>query len=95
MVNMQPCTFRPNTVEYRNLVAVAKMLEAISTNGTKYDVEDVYFDYGQDWVWTTICSPSCQVLNPNEWNMIIFAETANDLAGAVNAITSGKFFRDK
>ena len=40
--------------EYKNLQAVASMLTATSKNGYIYQVENVYLDFGQDWMWTTI-----------------------------------------
>lgn len=47
-------TYKRGTKEYTALEAAAKLLELASPNGTKYRVEDCYFDYGQKWMWTTI-----------------------------------------
>ena len=90
-------TLNRNEQAYKNMEAVAKMLEAFSANGAEYRVEDVYLDYGQDWMWTTICRRGyneCQVLNPKEWEQIVLAGTATELAQAVEAIRTGKWFRD-
>lgn len=51
---MNPRVLEWRTRQYKNLEAVAKMLEALSPNGAVYEVENVYFDFGQDWLWTTI-----------------------------------------
>ena len=94
---MQPRTFEKGTQEYKRLVAVAKTLEALSPNGATYEVEDVYFDFGQEWMWTTICRKNykpCQVLNPREWEDIIFATTTGDFAECVVNIRTDKYFGD-
>ena len=51
---MQPEVITRSEPEYKNLKMVAAMLEYESSNNSHYEVEDVYFDYGQDWMWTTI-----------------------------------------
>lgn len=84
--------------EYKNLEAVAKMLEAVSPNEAEYVVEDVYFDYGQNWMWTTICRRGfrdCQILNPREWGEILLADDVQELAYITNCIRNGKYFGDK
>lgn len=45
---MNPRTVAVGSKEEKNLIAVAKVLEAISPNGYRYEVEETYFDYGQD-----------------------------------------------
>ena len=85
------------TKEYKNLVAVAKMLEALSENDAQYVVKDVYLDFGQDWMWTTICRKGykeCQVLCPRDWRAIVEATTARELADVVEVLKSGKYFND-
>lgn len=81
--------------EYKNMEAVCAMLNALCRTETIYRIETVYLDYGQDWKWTTICnSREVQVLSPRDWQLIVMAETANDLANAVNVIRSDKYFRE-
>ena len=90
-------TLNRNEIGYKNLKAVAAMLEALSANGAKYVVQDVYLDLGQDWMWTTICRRGwreCQVLNPRDWKRIVVATTANELAEVVEAIRTDKYFND-
>ena len=87
--------------EEKKLVAVAKILEAVSPNNYDYKVEVTYFDYGQDWVWTTIVchnymkDRSWQVLNPKEWEHIITAETIADLCVIAEHITKDEYFIDR
>lgn len=93
-----PRTIKPNTSEFEKLEAAAAMLEAFSPNGAWYTVENVYFDYGQDWMWTTICRSryrECQVLSPRDWELIITAETPAELAEAVEVVRNDKYFNDK
>ena len=83
--------------EYRNFKAVAAILEAISEHNARYIVEDVYLDYGQNWMWTTICREGymdCQVLNPREWEMIFFADSLESLYEAAKEVKNGKYFND-
>ena len=80
---------------YKNIVAVAKMLEAFSAHEAKYEIRDVYF--GADWMWTTICRTgyrNCQVLCPRDWEKVVNAENATQLAEIVEEIRSGKYFND-
>ena len=77
---------------YKNMKAVASMLEAVSESGYRYDVENVYLDFGQDWKWTTICEyggmMSCQVLTPRDWKRIVSAETLDELVEIVKHISA-------
>lgn len=82
---------------YKNMEAVARMLEATSRNGAKYVVKDTFLDYGQGWEWTTICRRGfreCQVLCPRDWKTIFAAETIGDLAQAAETVKAGKYFND-
>ena len=97
-----PRVIEEYTKEYTKLEAVAKMLEALSPNNVRYEVEETYFDYGQAWLWTTIIaySPvttfgSYQALTPREWERIINAENEYEIAEAVSDIRNGKYFLDK
>ena len=89
--------------EYKNLQAVASMLTATSKNGYIYQVENVYLDFGQDWMWTTIVAynlkddsitGSWQVLSPAEWKDVVLADGAVELMNAVQEIKAGKWFKD-
>ena len=82
---------------YQNLLAVAALLQATSAHGARYIVEDVYLDYGQNWMWTTICREGymdCQVLNPREWQEIILADSIDEICKAAKMVKDGKWFND-
>ena len=97
MKYIDPQIIDANTPEYDKLLAVAELLTASSPNNAIYVVQDVYFDLGQDWMWTTICRKKyrdCQVLYPNVWRNIIASETPSELQNAVKEIKSNRFFGD-
>ena len=94
-VNMaNPRVIEKGTEEYKRLEAIAAMLEAVSPNEAKYVVEDVYFDYGQNWMWTTICRrgySECQILDPVQWEYIILSKGLNTLLNAAEDIRNDKY----
>lgn len=95
---MQPTIIKVFDPDYTKLCAVAKVLEAFSPNNNTYLVEDVYFDYGQDWEWTTICRngyTSCQILSPRQWENILMSESPEELFKCIEDIRNDKYFNDK
>lgn len=83
--------------EHRLLETVASELTKRSAAGFTYDVEDVYFDFGQDWMWTTIVvhtpsNESWQILSPRDHERIIYAL---DLRGVINDIKKNLYRDDK
>lgn len=91
-------TIEKGTAEYKRFEAVAKMLSAFSKSGFDFKVEDVYLDYGQDWMWTTITtyhdSWNVQVLSPRQWMAIMTSETMDDLMEVIKDIRNGEYFKD-
>lgn len=59
------------TIERKRLGDVANVLE--HWTGGKFEVDDVYFDYGQNWKWTTIVNRDVnyQILSPRQLEDII------------------------
>ena len=95
---MTECVLERNSVEYKRLVAVAKMLEAFSPNNARYVVRDTYLDFGQNWKWTTIIREEfheCQILSPRQWKDIMNADTPIALTECVEDIRNDKYFMDK
>ena len=91
-------TLKVEEQAYKNLKAVAAMLEALSPNNARYEVRDVYLDFGAKWMWTTICRrgfSECQVLSPRDWQEIEIATTPAELAAIVEKIRNDKYFGDK
>lgn len=67
---------------YIRMEAVASILTAYSPNNAIYKVEDVYFDIGQNWMWTTIVRyrhNESQILYPRDWQNIMEADTPEKL----------------
>ena len=91
-------TYEPGSPEYIALEAAAKLLEVASPNGTKYKVGDCFFDYGQNWMWTTILAEgkngSWQALNPRDHELITTGTLQNIFRGVENTRNS-KFNPDK
>lgn len=74
--------------EYKKLKLVAEFLNDIALErkiGRFYEVKDTYFDYGQNWKWTTIIKEdfktdrTCQILSPKELKEIITTDSIERL----------------
>ena len=70
--------YRADEQEYQNLAYVAKIMTARSLNRTTFEVGVTYFDFGQNWKWTTILAykengDSFQALSPDEQKKIVLA----------------------
>lgn len=84
--------------EYKRLEEVAQALTRKSPRGYRYYVGETYFDYGQDWSWTTIlCEGGMfgiyQALNPREQEAVIMGDyTPDELA---DMVLDGKFCPDR
>lgn len=84
-----------NEQAYKNMEAVCGILNALCKTDTVYTVGITYFDFGQNWKWTTIINNhQTQILYPREWERIEVAETLQDLMQIVNDIRNGKYFRE-
>ena len=72
-----------NTIEYAKLNLAASIFSYLAKEMDLkiqlFEVTEVYFDYGQDWWWTTIhtIDGKFQVLNPREHKEILLADEAN------------------
>lgn len=92
-------TYEHYEKEYEWLLCAAAALECASPNGTKYNVEDVYFDFGQDWMWTTIVAykkdgTSWQALCPRDHDLICTRDIYC-LAEAVDNTINSKYNPDR
>lgn len=77
-----------NTHERVNLEIASQLFTRFT--GKPHKVEDVYFDFGQNWMWTTISREDdfwggVQILYPADYEGIIHANTYDDLVTAVKA----------
>ena len=91
--------YEPDTAEYKKLTTAATILTAVSPKGITYTVEETYFDYGQNWMWTTIIAndPSStfgdyQALCPRDYENILLTD---DLLATLSAIRADKWWNDK
>lgn len=72
-----------NTIEYAKLnfaaSAFSYLAKVMDLKIQLFEVTDVYFDYGQDWWWTTIhtIDGGFQVLNPREHEAILLTNIEN------------------
>ena len=92
---------KPNEPEWKKLTAAAKIMESFSKSNARYDVEETYLDFGQNWKWTTIirhkeddCWGGVQVLSPRNWEEIVTAETNDQLSEAVDRVMHDKYYND-
>ena len=80
--------YQPNDIEYQRLQNVCNLLNQkakVLQIPAKYYLEDIYFDFGQHWMWTTICCDyksgllksieTYQILYPAEYEKIVKNET--------------------
>lgn len=79
-------TFAPDTKEYKRLEALARVLNNYTVPtyscNEPITVGVTYFDYGQDWKWTTLLR-GYQVLTPKEQELLLTASTTLDGIKAV------------
>lgn len=81
--------FNRGSDEYNKLEAAAMLLDTFT--GKEHYVGETYFDYGQDWKWTTVLQTSkewggVQVLTPRAQEDIITASNAEQLGKAVDSV---------
>ena len=91
--------FGADAPERDKLNRLAYILTGISPRGYHYRVGETYFDFGQDWKWTTIlCDGGSfggyQALNPAEQEKIILSDIS-EFPRIAREILSDKFCPDK
>lgn len=92
--------FPEGSASRERLKTAASLLSAFSPDKRTYYVSETYFDFGQDWKWTTIlCNGSkwgdYQALNPRNQEDILLAESPTELAKVIEDIFNDKFCPDK
>lgn len=91
--------FDNGTEERDKLERIAHILTGLSPRGYHYRVGETYFDYGQDWVWTTVLCDGgnyggYQALSPAAQEEVILSDIV-DLASIAQKILRGKFCPDR
>lgn len=79
---MKITTYHRTTEENRKLQFVASYI-ALQT-GVQIEVENTYFDFGQDWAWTTLiayrsATDHYQMLSPRDYDRIGDAVSVEEL----------------
>lgn len=68
-----PCTYQVGSQERLRLESVANMLNIFCNNHT-FKVKETYFDFGQNWKWTTIICDDFQLLSPAMQQVLLVAD---------------------
>ena len=87
--------FTPDDKEYGLFKELANKLNELSPNKHKYVVEQIYLDYGSNWMWTTIVDKTAdvQVLSPAQWLALVNkTSTVEEIA---KDILTDKYCQDK
>ena len=98
--NMFIDEFSRYSEEYEKLDRVSTFLTAMSPNKYYYYVGNTYFDFGQDWKWTTILAKtprgdSYQALSPRQQEDILLARSDEELERLARQILASDFCPDK
>ena len=98
MANPRKLSNKDDEKQYNNLKKVANVLTALSDEKL-YLVRDCYFDYDQNWMWTTILCydmeddmniNSYQYLNPKRWEDILNAKSDLELLDIAKLLIEDK-----
>ena len=84
------------TPERERLQRLADLLTIASLKGFTYHVEDVYFDFGQAWQWSTITTQSPEGLTWQILNPAIHADIVQgmDTLQAALTLKNGPYWED-
>lgn len=89
--------FAPDTPEYARLADAAQRMSSRSPRGFHYVVGDCYFDFGQNWMWTTILCDNYgtfggfQALNPRQQEQIV----TGDIDASLDDYFTDKYCLDR
>lgn len=88
--------YAPNSDEMVKLKLACYELGRLSKHGTTYTVEDIYFDLGQNWMYSAIVAnsrsgQSWQALCPRDYERVLLS---NNMAETCSDIVSDKYWYD-
>jgi hypothetical protein len=91
--------FEHDAPERDKLNRLAHILTGLSPRGYRYYVGETYFDFGQDWKWTTVLCDGgnyggYQALNPREQEDAILADIS-ELPRIAQEILTDKYCPDR
>ena len=86
MANEHIKIFKPGSAEYRKLKLAAEIMTL--DTGVPHHVAETYFDFGQNWKWTTVLRSNnewgyVQALCPRQQEMIVFADNSDELIAGI------------
>ena len=86
MTNEYIKVFDRDSKEYEKLKLAADIMSF--DTGISHYVGDTYFDFGQDWKWTTILAKDItwgayQALCPRQQEMILNADSTDDIIAGI------------
>lgn len=89
-------TYAPDSEAVLKLKLACYELMNRNEHGTKFSVQDTYFDFGQRWMWTTIIAKrkngdTWQILSPRQHEDIL---NSDDISQTVDDIMNDKFWYD-
>ena len=89
--------YEPNTPEMNRLKLACYELEQLSRTGTRYTVENIYFDVGQNWWYSAIVAHSADgqswhAVNPRDYERII---SSDDVGATCADIVKDKYWYDR
>ena len=83
---IQPRIIKKDEPQYDNFEIAASLMTEENPKHRLYFVDDVYFDLGQYWMWTTIVTTRYQALNPRQWKQIYNANSPEEIQNIVDEI---------
>lgn len=92
--------FARDSREYSALVFAASAMTLMSSS-VVYEVGDTFFDYGQNWRWTTIIATpknretGWQALSPRQHENILLASSPMEILNALEDWRMGDYNPDK
>lgn len=83
--------FERDTIEYQKLCVACQLMSLYNSKLT-FNVNTIYFDFGQDWKWTTIVvflsNGNSYQITPNQQKNILLADNIYQLAVACDEIVT-------
>lgn len=89
--------YAPDSHEQMKLKLACYELEQLTTKGTRYTVEDIYFDLGQNWMYSAIVAHSTdgtswQALCPRDYENVLLS---TDVRKTCEEIVADKYWYDR
>lgn len=97
MKKMSERIIKATEPEYTKLLLVANLLTMYSPHDARYTVQNVYLDFGQDWMWSTIVRRGyreCQILSPRDWKRIVGSESVEELLDVIRDLINDSYALD-